>query len=313
MSQKFSAIDIGSNAIRMIVAEWDPVLNHPLKIVKKWRAPIRLGEDVFSQGKITEKSIEKAIKAFAKFQKINKKYNIDLCRAIGTSALREALNKQEFIQKIEQETQIKIELIDGIEEGRLVYHAVQKEVQMEKYNTLLIDIGGGSVELTYSEKGQIIKSQSFPMGTVRTLSKLTEASNTLNLQQYIKTHYTPLINNFINNINGFSNIDFSIGTGGNFECMGELKLQILKKTPPNYLTLNELNEIAIVLTKLTVKERIKKFDLREDRADVILPAILLTVEIMTQLQGFKLIIPRVGLRDGILWSMTQSIPSSAVI
>lgn len=312
MSQKYSAIDIGSNALRIIVAEWSPEKNaHQLEILKKWRAPVRLGQDVFQSENISEETLDKAIKAFHKFKKINEKYNVQHCRAIATSALREAKNKAHFIDTIFKTTGFKIDLIDGLEEGRLIHAAVNREVLMERKSTLLIDIGGGSVEVTFSENGKIDTTQSFPMGTVRTLDLLKRKNLSEEQIEKIIEEYTPTLQNYIESSGFLGHLDFAIGTGGNIECLGELKIQLLKKIPNTYLTLKELEEIIIQLRKFSIKDRVKKLGLREDRADVIIPAALVVYEIMKLSSCFKLLIPRVGLRDGILWSTIESQTSSS--
>lgn len=306
MSQKYSAIDIGSNALRIIVAEWSPEKSiHQLEILKKWRAPVRLGQDVFQSEVISEETLQKATKAFLKFKKINEKYLVQHCRVVATSALREAKNKSHFIDSIFKSTGFKIELIDGREEGLLIHSAVQREVLMEKKSTMLIDVGGGSVEITFSEDGKVDSTQSFPMGTVRTLDLMKRKNLPESQLEKVIDDYKPELSQFINQSGFQGHLDFAIGTGGNIECLGELKIQLLKKIPNTYITMNEIEEIILHLRKYSIKDRIKKLNLREDRADVILPATMVVLEILKSASCFKLLIPRVGLRDGILWSAIE--------
>ncbi|HRO66092.1 MAG TPA: hypothetical protein PL182_00855, partial [Pseudobdellovibrionaceae bacterium] len=168
-STPLSAIDIGSNAIRMIIGE---VRDHRLQVIRKIRAPVRLGKDVFQTGGITKHTLDQAEEAFAEFREINRAMGIASCRAVATSAVREAKNQKEFIEKIFKKTKIKIEVIDGLEEARLIHSAVQREVDLSKKRIMLIDVGGGSVEITFSENGLMSATRSFPMGTVRMLQKL---------------------------------------------------------------------------------------------------------------------------------------------
>lgn len=298
MADKFSGIDIGSNAIRMIVGE---VQNESMLLLKKYRAPVRLGRDVFLNGEISEKTMTDACEAFAKFAETNKKFQVRRCRAVATSAVREAKNKDVFVQKIYEASKIKIEIIDGVEEARLVHTAVRRVIDVNNKHILSIDIGGGSVEITFSESGMMSATESFPMGTVRILDlmakrKLREEQLNVIMGEFVVplTHYL--------DSHGHSHLDFAVGTGGNLECMAALKKQLLKKVPNNFLTLKELGEIAEKLRGLSMKDRMEKLELRPDRVDVILPAILLIQTILRQARIERILIPNVGLRDGLLWS-----------
>lgn len=302
MNKVFSAIDIGSNAIRMMVAEFQ---NEQLSELKKLRSPIRLGQDVFSHGEISNSTIQKAIETFKKFAEINKKFNVQNSRAVATSATREAKNKMAFVQKIYDASGIKIEVIDGDLEANLIFKAVNHSVDLSGKNALLIDIGGGSVEVTLTQGSRIRKAQSFPLGTVRILDFLKKRNlGEANLKIVIGDQMSPL-SKFLEKNDSGTDFDFAVGTGGNFECMARLKMQLLHKSPVNYLTLDELVQISEKLKNFSVKERIEKLKLREDRADVILPALYVTKTVLRQAGAKKLLVPGVGLRDGILWSLVE--------
>lgn len=298
-----SAIDIGSNAIRMILGE---VQDQRLQIIKKIRAPVRLGKDVFQTGKISGDTLDKAQRAFEEFQEINRDWGVTRCRAVATSAVREAKNQIEFIQRIIKKTGIKIEIIDGIEEARLIHAAVQREVDLSKKRIMLIDVGGGSVEVTFSEKGFMSATQSFPMGTVRMLQRLQERRLDEKGLKVILGEFIAPLESFLASHNNHEAPEWAVGTGGNLECMGKLKVQLLKKTPDTMVTLAELGEIADCLERTSLKDRVEKLKLRPDRADVILPAILLVKTILRQAGVDRLLIPGVGLRDGLLWSLAES-------
>lgn len=305
MKKIVSAIDIGSNAMRMMIAEAtrDDRGEVFLRELKKIRSPVRLGKDVFLDQPISGKTLEESINTFIHFKNINQKYSVHTCRAVATSALREAKNKIEFIEKIEKNSGIKIELIDGIEEAQLIFLAVSKEIDIKNGAQILIDIGGGSVEITFSEHGKRVESKSFPMGTVRILDQLIKRRLTEeNLKVVIGDFITP-VSQYIENTPTNSRVSYAIGTGGNLECMARLKLDILRKTPNSYITLNELAEIYERIKALSISDRIHKLNLRPDRADVILPALLIVKTIMRQSGVNKIVIPCVGLRNGILWSM----------
>lgn len=302
MKDMISAIDIGSNAIRMIIGH---VQNGNIHVFKKFRAPVRLGADVFKDGYVSASTLKKAEEAFSNFSDLNHKYKVKACRAVATSACREAKNKQEFVNQIFEKTKIRVEVIDGKTEAELIFKAVQGEVNLNGKNLILIDIGGGSVEVTHCKNNILISSQSFPLGTVRLLDELRRKKmNESQLKIILGDHLSPL-HNFIEKNIAHEKFDFAIGTGGNIECMARLKLELLKKTPNTYCTLNELMQISDRLTAITVKDRIEKLHLREDRADVIVPATLVAKIIMRQTCAHKLLIPCVGLRDGILRSMAS--------
>lgn len=307
MPHIISAIDIGSNAIRMIVAEAE---GNQVKILKKFRAPVRLGKDVFTKGEISPKTHQQAAEAFQKFAQVNKKYRVSSCRAVATSAVRESRNKEEFIRAMLHLSQIKIEVIDGMEEAKLIHLAVRKELDLDQKRVMLIDVGGGSVEITFSEKSKMLASKSFPMGTVRILE-------TLKKRQWGEDQLTMLMGEFLDPLSkhihaqtDLQAVDFAVGTGGNLECMGHLKVQLLKKTPNTFVTAKELGQIIEILKETSIKDRVEKLELRPDRADVIVPACVLIQTILRQAEVEKIMIPCVGLRDGILWSALSQIRPS---
>lgn len=302
MADRVSAIDIGSNAIRMMVAE---VLDAPpyVRIDKKFRAPVRLGHDVFTSGWISPETLENAKSTFLQFAETNKQYQVQKCKAVATSACREAKNRQDFVDEIRKISGIEIDIIDGTEEGRLIHLAVYKEVDLIGRKTMLIDIGGGSVEVTFSRGQQMLATKSFPMGTVRILENLAKRNMNESHLNIIMGEFLSELGEHIYSQCEHDPVDFAIGTGGNLESLGKLKVQLLKRTPNSFVTLTELNEIIERLRALSIRERIEKLKLRPDRADVIIPAALVVQTIMRQAETEKLVIPGVGLRDGIIWSM----------
>lgn len=298
----FAAIDIGSNAIRMVIAEHS---SQGLRLLKKYRLPIRLGADVFATGKISAKNIKLSARTFKKFKDVCAKYKIRQIRAVGTSALREASNQEAFVELIHRKSAIRIEVIDGVEEARIIHQAVRREVNLEGHHTLLIDIGGGSVELTFSDHGMMTATQSFPFGTVRTIEmmkkkKLQEADLNLVMGDFL----SPLTH-FIQSNGPGHPLDFAVGTGGNLETLGKLKPLLLKAKSRTFLTHDELGEIISKVQRMTIKERIEKLRMRPDRADVIIPAALAVYTVMRQSNLEKLLIPHVGLKDGLIWSLAH--------
>lgn len=302
MAYFVSAVDIGSNAIRMIVGE---VRGPSLRIVKKFRAPVRLGKDVFKNGEISKATLQEAREAFRKFAVINQKYQVRGCRAVATSATREAKNKDVFAKLVKDNFGLPVEIIDGIEEARLIHTAVQREVDLSKKRILLIDVGGGSVEITFSENGMMSATQSFPMGTVRLLQEISRRKLTERGIRIVMGEFIEPLSHYIESHVGNGKPELAVGTGGNLECMGRLKVQLLHKTPNTIVSLPELVSISDRLEQLTVKERIDKLNLRPDRADVIFPAVLLVKTVLRHSGAERILIPGVGLRDGLLWSVAE--------
>lgn len=299
-----AAIDIGSNAIRLIIAR--NIENHHYQVLHKYRAAVRLGADVFNKGKISKKSLTKATQTFKAFRRILVKHKISNYKAVATSALREATNRDQVIAHISKKSGLHIDIIDGLQEAQLIFSAVQNEINLAPYHVLLIDIGGGSVELTFALKGRPIATKSFPLGTVRLLEqskkrKLKEADIPFLLIESVAE-----IQNFIAaNRSPDTPLLYAIGTGGNLEAMGKLKLQLLRKHPGTYLTIDELNRLIDRVRAVPLKQRPSKLKLRPDRADVIMPAMLLTKLLMLQTGVQKLVIPYVGLKDGLLSALVS--------
>jgi exopolyphosphatase / guanosine-5'-triphosphate,3'-diphosphate pyrophosphatase len=298
----FAAIDIGSNAIRMVIAEYSP---DGLILLKKFRFPIRLGADVFDKGQISAKNLKLSARTFKKFKELSQIYQVNDIRAVGTSALREAKNGKAFLELIRRKSGIKIEIIDGVEEARIIHQAVRREINLENRHALLIDIGGGSVELTFTENGMMSSTQSFPFGTVRTLEMMKKRQlDESRLQLVIGEYLQPLMH-FIHSQAPGKAFDFAVGTGGNLETLGKLKPILLNSPNRTMLTFRELGEIIDKLQKTSLKDRIDKMHLRPDRADVILPAALVVHTILRQSGIDKILLPNVGLKDGLIWALAN--------
>lgn len=296
--ESLAAIDIGSNAIRLVIGAMDEFGD--IKIVKKVREPVRLGKDVFGEGSISTKTREKALDAFQKFRGLIKEYDVHFTKAVATSALREARGRDEFVQQVKKSSGIEIDVIDGIEEGRLIYSAVTHRMNLNDKVVLLIDIGGGSVELTIADHGVRKATQTFKLGTVRLLQLL----ETKGLKE---KHLKDVIDEQIGSVRDFLkthakglHFDFAVGTGGNFETLGKLRVALLHKNSIFSMTHKELLNLVEHLESMSVKERIQFLRLRPDRADVLVPAARVTEAVMSLAEIEMLSIPYVGLRDGIL-------------
>ncbi len=304
-----AAIDIGSNAIRLIIGQLDS--DGEIKIVRKVREPVRLGADVFSKGELSKATKAKAIDAFQKFRSILNDAGVQHFKAVATSAMREAADRDDFVKEVKASCGINIDIIDGMEEGRLIFSAVANRVDLAERVALLIDIGGGSVELTIADHGKIIGSQSFKLGTVRMLQLLeSKGLKEKHLTAFIHEHINEA-QTFLKKTLGGRHVDFAVGTGGNFECMGKLRVALLHKNSIFSMNRNELRELSDHLETMSIKERIQFLRLRADRADVVVPAAILTHEFMELADVELLMIPYVGLREGILNELSLRVPNSA--
>ena len=283
-----------------MLAEYSPL---GLRPIQKYRVPIRLGADVFTKGQISPKNLKASARAFRQFAGILKSQKIQRVRAVGTSALREASNGEAFIELVRRKTGMVVEVIDGVEEARLIHLGVKREVHLENHSCLLIDVGGGSVELTFSDRGLLSATHSFPFGTVRTLEKLKKRKLTERHIQVLVGEYSKPMSSFLESHKIGGSLDFMVGTGGNIEALGRLKPALLGKNSRSFLTLQELEMILAKLSKLSIKDRVERLKMKPDRADVIVPAGSVVFNAMKLARVDRLLIPYVGLKDGLLWSL----------
>jgi exopolyphosphatase/guanosine-5'-triphosphate,3'-diphosphate pyrophosphatase len=292
---RITVIDTGSNAIRMAVAR---PKGNSFDVVYKLREPIRLGADVFSTGKVSAELLEQTVAAFKKFKKLAAENESTTIRAIATSAMRDAKNQKEVVKAIYEATGIQLEVISGDRESELVFKAICHQMDLKKDNALLIDIGGGSVELVAVQKGQIVKGKSFPIGTVRLLSTLKENSEEYNNQ--IKSLQSKVIDalHYISDLK--MNFNFCVGIGGNIERMSKVNPLLTDKADPQVLHLNDLIKMYDVLSPCSVQKRMKMFDLKPDQADVIIPAIVMCIYFMQTAVSLDLHVPGVGIKDGVI-------------
>lgn len=303
-----AAIDIGSNAIRLVIASYNKSNPQTHQVIHKYRAPVRLGSDVFTQGKISKESLSKLIQTFELFQTLLREHQVKNYFAAATSALREASNREFVIDQVYKKSHIKIQLIDGLQEAKYIFSAVRSKIDLLPHQALLIDIGGGSVELTFALKGKPVATKSFPLGTVRLLEKLKRQKLKESDLPFLLIDFLPEIQKFLTARRPKDAPPLCvIGTGGNVEAMGKLKIKLLGKlSSSSPLTLEELNKIILAIRKVPLRQRSIKLGIRRDRADVILPAMLVIKLIMLQSHAQNLVIPYVGLKDGLLNTLTHN-------
>jgi exopolyphosphatase/guanosine-5'-triphosphate,3'-diphosphate pyrophosphatase len=303
-----SAIDVGSNAMRMVVGEVDE--SWRVNTIENVRLPVRLGQDVFSKGYLEENTIQQTEEAFLRFKHMAESFNIQHLRAVATSAAREAGNSDLLLDRVFRTSGIEIEIISGEEEARLIHSAVAHVLDLTNKRTLLIDIGGGSVEVTISTGRNIISTDSYNMGTVRLLEKLNGRQKSKHPFGNLVREYTEAARYRIERDLGDEKVQICAGTGGNVEEIGRLRQKLFKAESDRFVTLEELERLIEHLDRMTYEERIRKLKLRPDRADVILPASIVLHLIAREAGVKQIAIPNVGLKDGILLDIAEDLSKS---
>lgn len=305
---KISAIDVGSNAMRMVVGEIDE--SWRVNTIENIRLPVRLGEDVFGMGTLEEKTIQRTEEAFLHFKHVADSFDVHRMRAVATSAAREAANSDLLIDRVLRSSGIEIEIISGDEEARLIHSAVAHALDLKNKRTLLIDIGGGSVEVTISTGRSIISTDSYNLGTVRLLEKLDTKSKSKYTFGKLVREYAEAARYRLEQDLGDEKIQICAGTGGNVEEIGRLRQKLFKAESDRFVTLEELEKLIERLNNMSYEERISKLKLRPDRADVILPASIVLHLIASEAGVKQIAIPNVGLKDGILLDIAEDLSKS---
>lgn len=303
-----AAIDVGSNAMRMVIGEVDE--SWQVNTIENIRLPVRLGQDVFSKGVLEEKTIQQTEEAFLRFQHMAESFNVHRLRAVATSAAREAENSDLLVDRVARTSGIEIEIISGEEEARLIHRAVAHELKLKNKRTLLIDIGGGSIEVTVSTGQNIISTDSYNMGTVRLLEKLNSNSKSRYSFGKLVREYAEAARYRIERDLGDQKIEICAGTGGNVEELGRLRQKLFKAESDRCVTLDELEKLIERLDHMSYEERMYKLKLRADRADVILPASIVLHLIASEAGVKQIAIPNVGLKDGILLDIAEDLSKS---
>ena len=300
-----SAIDVGSNGMRMVIGEVDE--SWKVKPIENIRLPVRLGEDVFSKGYLEEQTIQQTEEAFHRFKHMAESFDIQHLRAVATSAAREATNGDLLVDRVYRTSGIEIQIISGEEEARLIHAAVAHVLDLNNKRTLLIDIGGGSIEVTLSSGRNVISTDSFNMGTVRLLQKLNGRRGSKRPFGHLVREYAEAARFRIEQGLGNQKIQVCAGTGGNVEEIGRLRQKLFKADSDHFITLPELEELIERLESMTYEERMRKLKLRPDRADVILPASIVLHLIASEAKVKQIAIPNVGLKDGILLDIAEEL------
>lgn len=294
--QKYAAIDIGSNAVRLLISNIIKDGDSPARFKKSSlvRVPIRLGADVFLNNSISQYNIQRMCDTMMAFNLLMKSHHVVKYKACATSAMREAQNGQEIVQLIAQKTNIEIDIIDGQEEAIIIASTDLNQYIDYNKTYLYVDVGGGSTEFTFFHLGKQVASQSFKIGTVRLLNNMVKTSVWNELKQWISTYSKT-----------YDKINI-IGSGGNINKVFKLSGTKIGK-PLNYIYLTGLYK---ELNTLTYEQRITKFDLNQDRADVIIPAMRIYLSAIKWSGAQDIYVPKIGLADGIIKSIYHKTVSS---
>ena len=301
---KVAAIDIGSNAIRFAVAQVGGAGDFELET--RQRVSLRLGAEAFSTGIFSKKTIHKAGKVFADFRKQMDALDVSIYRAVATSAFRCAKNSDEFAKEVKKRSGIVIEEISGHLEASTILNAVKSSIDISERDYLLMDIGGGSMELSLLSKGEVLASMSFPLGTVRLLEAIKNSEKPEKKLLKLLAQAEPSVHQFLHDQIDSKKSLRLIGTGGNFRRMLKIRNRIWKDKRP-FLAPEELPLLYAQLEGISIEKRVEKFGLRSDRADVIIPALKLVMMVIHDLPVKKIYAPDVGLIHGVLSALSEEI------
>ena len=287
---RYAAIDIGSNAVRLLLC--NAIHEHGETQFKKGeliRIPLRLGEDVFSSGKITAARATRFVKTMNAFKLLIDVFDPVAYRACATSSMRDASNGEELVRQIRKECGLKIDIISGKTEAELIYSNHVEEHLDHDRAYLYIDVGGGSTELTLFDKGQVVASQSFEVGTLRWMNQQVKKEQWEEVKEWVRVRsagHGPLV---------------AIGSGGNINKIFKM---LGRKDKP--LEWEQIKRLYDEMKVHTVEERIEIWQLNPDRADVIVPAAKIFLGLMKAAQIREIIVPQIGLADGIVHQLHEA-------
>lgn len=290
---RLAAIDIGSNAARLLISDVIPGTQDNPEFIKiaLIRVPLRLGFDVFDKGEISPGKVEKVIKTIKSYKLLLDIYDVKHLKACATSAMRDAANGEAIIKKVKEETGIEINIISGQEEASFIYenHIAENMTSDESY--LYIDVGGGSTELTFFTDGKLIFKESFNIGTIRLLKNQVNEGHWDAMKEFIKSK-----------TKGYHHVT-AIGSGGNINKI----FSISKRKEGKPLSLELLRDYYKEFSAMSLTQRMSLYKLREDRADVIVPALLIYINVMRWTDTEEIFVPKIGLADGLIHNLYQEV------
>jgi len=288
---RLAAIDIGSNAARLLITDVLIMDSGKPEFIKLnlVRVPLRLGFDVFESGEISKEKIGMVMQTIKAYKHLISAYGVKHIKACATSAMRDASNAQEIIRKVKLETGIEIDIISGDKEASLIYENHIAENMSKDDSYLYIDVGGGSTELTFFSEGKLVFKNSFNIGTIRILKNMVTEQAWDKMKETIKSETKQ-----------FKHVT-CIGSGGNINKVFSLS----KRKEGKPLNLDTLRDYHKELSNFTVEERMTIYRLREDRADVIVPALLIYINVMRWADSTDIYVPKIGLADGLIHNLYE--------
>lgn len=294
--KKYAAIDIGSNAVRLLISniieqEGQPTLFKKSALV---RVPIRLGTDVFLTNRISEENAERLIDTMKAFKLLMKSHRVVKYKACATSAMRESINGKDVVDMVLKKSGIQIDVIEGEEEAAIIAATDLNKFIDSSKSYLYVDVGGGSTEFTIIHEGKSVASKSFKIGTVRILNDMVQNDAWSELEEWIKTNAKP-----------YEKIDV-IGSGGNINKIFKVSGKMVGKPLSYFYLTSYLN----TLQSYSYDERITILDLNQDRADVIIPAMRIYLSSMKWSGAKNIYVPKIGLADGVIKSIYYDTVSS---
>lgn len=295
---RLAAIDIGSNAARLLITDVIETPQNGAEFLKiaLIRVPLRLGFDVFEKGEISEARAERILKTIQSYKLLMDVYEVQHLKACATSAMRDAANGPQIIEKVKEETGIEIKIISGQEEASFIYENHVAENMSKEESYLYIDVGGGSTELTFFTDGKLIFKESFNIGTIRLLKNQVQESQWDVMKEFIKSR-----------TKGYHHVT-AIGSGGNINKI----FSISKRKEGKPLSLELLRDYYKEFNSISIAQRMSLYRLREDRADVLVPALLIYINVMRWADAEEIFVPKIGLADGLVQSLYEQVKVGAV-
>lgn len=294
---RMASVDIGSNAIRLFVAQ--KLKSGRIKVLEDKRASVRLGKDVFAHGRIRSVTRDELARALKKFRKTCDELGVAKIKAVGTSALRDSKNGRQVIDHLKSRTGIQVDVINGQREALLLHRAVSETVDLKNRTAVLVDMGGGSLEIVLSRRGRIVFKESLPIGTVRLLAKVGVKGGYEDFAARVRTPIYALRAHMFDA--RIQPVDLLVGTGGNLRSLGKLAYRLGLSRSRNRFTRHGLEVLTQKLFRLNLETRMKRFQMRKDRADVILPAAVVTLELMRIFDIKSIVVPNVGIKNGLFF------------